>query len=170
MNENAMPTPTSRYPGSRFAAKLPCTGICVYQSMPAVISASPVTSTGSHADPRHERLRRAGDGDHGSRREEKRQPGLQRRVVQHLLHVQRQQEEVREDDRAEQEAGDVRAGDGSQAEDAERDHRRLLPLLDRDEGDEQHGGGDEHADRPPARPADVGRLRDPVDEERETRR
>src|SRR3954447_9149913 len=46
MNENAMPTPTSRYPGSRCVANEPFTGICVYQSIPPVISAKPTAITG----------------------------------------------------------------------------------------------------------------------------
>src|SRR5260221_14612425 len=45
VNENAMPTPTIRYPGRRCVTNEPSTGICVYHSIPPVISARPTAPT-----------------------------------------------------------------------------------------------------------------------------
>ena len=57
---------------------------------------SPVDQHRLRADPRRQRLREPGDEHRAAGRREEGQPGLQRRVAEHLLDVQRQQEEVRE--------------------------------------------------------------------------
>ncbi len=100
---------------------------------------------------------------------EERQSGLERGVVQHLLHVQGQEEEVREHDRAEEDAAHVRSGHGAHAEDAERHDRRTVAQLDHDERREEHRRADQLLDRVRGAPADLRRLRDRVDEEREAR-
>src|SRR4051794_3111212 len=46
MNENGNANPTSRYPGRRSDQYDPSTGICVYQSIPAVIATKPAIMTG----------------------------------------------------------------------------------------------------------------------------
>jgi len=51
-------------------------------------------------DPRHQHLRNGREADDRKRQCDVRDAGLERRVVQHLLHVQREQEELRENRRA----------------------------------------------------------------------
>ena len=46
MNENGSPKPTSRYPGSRSLQNEACTGICVYQSIPAIMATNPIAMIG----------------------------------------------------------------------------------------------------------------------------
>ena len=58
-------------------------------------------------------------------------------VAEDLLHVERDEEEHREERGADQEADHVGAGDGAHAEDREGDERRPRAQLDRDEGAEQ---------------------------------
>ncbi len=142
----------------------------MYQIIAPVISTSPIVNTGRTPIRVDERLRDAGDGDDGSRGREERQSGLECGVVQHLLHVERQQEEVREDDGAEEDAADVGAGHRAHAEDAERHDRRRMPRLDHEERRKEHSRTDQLLDRVGGAPADLGRLRDRIDEQRETRR
>ena len=54
----------------------------------------------SRPEPRRQRLRRARDGDDGARGREEGEARLEGRVMQHLLYVQRQQEEIRVHDGA----------------------------------------------------------------------
>src|SRR5215218_8180669 len=81
--------------------------------------------------------------------------GLDRAVAEHLLHVERDEEEHREERGADQDPDHVGAGDRPQAEDREGDERRLRAALDRDEGDQQDRGGGEDTDRLRRAPAGV---------------
>ena len=77
------------------------------------------------AEPRDEPLRDGGERDDRQGQADIGDTGLQRRVVQHLLHVQGQQEELREDRAAHQEAAQVRRRQRPQLEDAQRQQRCL---------------------------------------------
>ena len=75
-------------------------------------------STGFTPGLRDERLRGARGDDRRQRDREVADAGLERREAEHLLHVEREQEEHAEDDRPQPEADDVRAGRRPPAEEA----------------------------------------------------
>ena len=105
------------------------------------------------------------DGRPGGRQE--RHAGLERRPAEHLLHVEGQDEEVREDHRAEQEPDHVGAEQRADAEDPEGHQRRPRCAARSGRSREERARGDQQQDRAGRGPADVGRLRDRVDEQRE---
>ena len=78
----------------------------------------PERQDGADPEARHKRLRDGGERDDRERQGDVGDAGLDRRVVEHLLHVEREQEELREDRSAHQQAGDVRGCQRSQSEDA----------------------------------------------------
>ena len=77
-----------------------------------------------------------GDDDR-HRQRQVREPGLDRAVAQHVLHVQRDEEEHAEQRCSGQDPDHVRSGERAVAEDRERHQRRGRAQLDRDEGGEQ---------------------------------
>ena len=79
------------------------------------------------SDPERERLRDVREHDHGKCQRHVCDTGLHRRVVQHLLHVERQQEELREHRAAEKEARDVRPGERPEPEHPHREQRGARP-------------------------------------------
>ncbi len=88
-------------------------------------------------------------------------------VAEHLLHVEGDEEEHREQRGADQDPDDVGAGQGADAEDREGDERFPRALLDDDErGEEDQGYGDQRQGfrRPPTRGVRVDHR---IDEERE---
>ncbi len=85
--------------------------------------------------------------------------------MQHLLHVERQQEELREDGGAHQQPADVGARERAQPEHPQRQERRARASLDRDEGDDQRGGRGEQPDRLARAPAVLHGPRHRVDEQ-----
>ena len=97
------------------------------------------------------RQRRDQERQQGHRQEA--QAGLERRVAEHVLHVEREVEEHREHRRRQHEGDDRRAGEGRVAEQRQVEHRLPLARLGDDEGDEQDGGGPEQPEDQGARPA-----------------
>src|SRR6476646_8129346 len=93
--------------------------------------------------------------------------GLDRAEAEHLLHVERDEIEHREERGADQDPDHVGAGDRPQAEDREGHQRRPRPPLDRDEGDQQQRRGGEDADRLGRAPAGVFGVEQGEDEGRE---
>ena len=87
-----------------------------------------------------------GGDDDRQRQRQVGEPGVDRAVAEHLLHVEGDEEEHREQRGAGQHADDVGAGQRPQPEDAEGHQRRGRAQLDRDEGGEQRRG--EAASRP----------------------
>jgi hypothetical protein len=122
------------------------------------------------AEPRHEALRDGGRDDDRQRDGEVADAGLHRREAQHLLHVERKQEEDPEDDGSQAEADHVRARQRAPLEDAKRDERRARARLVPEEDRHQRGRGQEDADRLRRAPADPVRLCQPEHEEHEARR
>ena len=96
--------------------------------------------------------------------------GLDRRVAEHVLEVERQEEELREHPRRDREGRDLRAGERRYAEEPDVEHRGPRAQLDRHEGDEEHRRGGEEADDATARPAPVGAAEEPEDEREQRRR
>ena len=96
-------------------------------------------------------------------------PGLDRRVAQHVLQVERDEEEHREQRHADQQPDDVGAAQGSVSEDRERHQRITLAALNCHERDQQHPGCGQADDRPGRSPADADRVHDGVDEQRQPR-
>ena len=84
--------------------------------------------------------------------------------MQHLLHVQGEHQEHREDRRAEDQSGDVCADDRPQPEDRERHERLGAAPLPADKGCEQGERSGEERDRLERAPAVVVCLRDRVHE------
>ncbi len=119
------------------------------------------------ADPRDELGGDPGGDDDPEREGQVGEAGVDRAVAEHLLHVERDEEEHREQRRADQEPDDVGARQGPEAEDPERHQRRLRASLDRDEGGDQRRGQAEQAERLQRAPARVGRVDDRVDQDRE---
>ena len=79
---------------------------------------------GLDADAGHQLGRHRRPDDRGAGHRQVRDARPQRRVAEHLLHVERQHQEHREQHGPERQARDVRAGHGAQAEDRER-HERI---------------------------------------------
>ena len=92
------------------------------------------------------------------------EPGLERRHVQHQLHVQREQQEHREQHRAQDEPGHVRTEHGSNPEDRERDERLVAAALPGEERSEQRGRDGERRPRGQRAPAPLVGLGDPEHE------
>ena len=167
-NENPRPTPVRMNPGVRSTRYEPPTEIWLKYSSPSAVSAIPVASTvrtpilvTSACDAPAETMITA-------RHQQVADAGLDRRVAQHLLHVEREQEEHRENRRAQHQRDRV----GCRLS----DRLRKMPsgisgALTRrsvtDESDQQHGRGDEQADRPRSRPRVVDRLHQAVHQQRQ---
>jgi len=112
-------------------------------------------------------IRGHGDGDR-DRHEGK--PGAGGRVVEHLLQVQREQEELREADRRD-DRGDQRPGaERRAAKDLERDERRRGPSLDREECRSEDGSCTEQEDRRRTPPALLRRAGQREDKHHQGRR
>ena len=86
------------------------------------------------------------------------------------MHIERQDEEVGEDDHAHQEADNVGGAQRPVAEDSERHQRRSAAQLDGEEAGQDHRGRDQQQDRLCRSPAVLGRPGDGVDEERQAAR
>ena len=98
-------------------------------------------------------------------------PAWSGRHAEHLLHVEREHEEHREGEGAEQKGDDVRARQRPEArEDPERHEWRLRPQLDDDERGEQDCRGGKHADGLGRAPSDDVRAGEGVDEQDERAR
>ena len=130
-----MPIAMIRKPGSRSPRYEPSTDTCVKYTRPTVSRLIPVTSTGltptrvtSCCATIDQTIDVTRDGDVRDTR-------LERRVPEHLLHVEREHQEHREERRAEDEPGDVRARDGLDPEDRERHERVLGDGLAHDEAE-----------------------------------
>ena len=113
----------------------------------------------------------AGERDRGERRRQPGEPGLERRVAEHLLHVQRADEDEREEARR-------RAGGRPRSRRRASCSRKIRSGISGastrvsidQERDEQRRRRGEQRDRPRRAPADLRRLRDRVDEQRAARR
>ena len=91
--------------------------------------------------------------------------GLDRRVAEHVLHVQGEEEEQREEAGERDQLRRVRVREPVDAEDRQRRERvRCAPLVDHERGQQRDRAG-ELGDRAGGAPADVGRLDQRVDEQ-----
>ena len=90
---------------------------------------------------------------------------LDRRVVQDVLQVERQQEELRERDRADDRHRGVRAGERARAEDPQRQQRVGRAQLDQHEGPDERGRDAEEPERAGRAPAVARRAGGRVDEQ-----
>ena len=95
---------------------------------------------------RREDERHGGDG-------EQPEPGLERRVAEHVLQVEDDIEQHREHRGRDREGRQRGSGERGHAEEPDVEHRARRPQLDGDERREQHGAGAEAADDLGARPA-----------------
>ena len=84
----------------------------------------------ARAENRHETLRDVRDHGNAGRDRHERDAGACGRVVQHLLEIERQQEELRERERRDDDRDQRRDPEGGAAEDLERQERRFGPPLD----------------------------------------
>ena len=97
-------------------------------------------------------------------------PVFTARVAEHVLEVERQEEELREHPGRDRKGGDLRARERRHPEEADVEHRRLVPQLEEPEGDEKHDRGGEEADDAAARPAPVAAAKQPEDEREQAAR
>src|SRR6266545_2468041 len=114
-----------------------------------------------------EQLREAGERDGCERGCKPGDPGLQRRVAQHLLHVERADEDEAEEAATEQQPYGVRSCHRAQPEDPQRHQRRLDARLDDQEGDERRRRGGQKRNRASRSPTDLGRPRERVHEQQQ---
>ena len=176
--------------GTTLSATSAITGFSRPTPTPATMKpSSRVVHSELGVDPRHQQQADAGERqpageqhpgldaaeqDPGDRRDEEgrdrdRQvpdPGLERRVAEVVLQVERQVEEEREHRARDREGRDLDAGEGAAAEEMKRQHRLADPALDRDEGRQQRprrrrtGRGSARCPSPPgcraAAPAPAG--------------
>jgi hypothetical protein len=89
---------------------------------------------------------------------------LDRRVAEHGLHVEREEEEHRQEAGDRHQLGGVGGGDALDLQDRERDERVAHAQLVEQEPGEKHRGAGEPGDRAPRAPADVRCLHERVDE------
>ena len=89
------------------------------------------------AEPGDELPAEAGRDDDRQRQRQVGEPGVDRAVAEHLLHVEGDEEEHREERGAYEESDGVGSGQGSETEDPERDQRCIRAALDRDECSDQ---------------------------------
>src|SRR5215217_9190670 len=109
---------------------------------------------------------RAGCEDDADGERQVRDAGLECRVPEHVLHVQRDEEEHGEQRGGDQDGGHVDAGDRAHAEDArERDERGLLAALDQVETTHQREREPAEAERLRRAPAGAVRVDQRVDEQ-----
>ena len=94
-------------------------------------------------------------------------PEPQRRVAEHLLRVQGEDERHADRDGADQEHQAVRGDERARVEDASGTQRRAVARLDQRERGQQHRGAGEREDRPRVAPADLRCLDRRVDEQHE---
>ena len=94
---------------------------------------------------------------------QERQAGLQRAVVEHVLEVERAEEERRVHPGDEEAADDARADQAAQAQDAQRHDRVRDPRLEGQEGAHQRDREGPEAEHLGGAPAVAGRLHDRVD-------
>ena len=87
------------------------------------------------------------------READERDAGLHRRVVKDILEVERQEEELRERDCADDRHGGVSGGQRAQPKDPQRQQGRRRAQLDRDERDHERDGAAEKRERRSARPS-----------------
>ena len=95
---------------------------------------------------------------------------LDRGVAEHVLHVEGEEEEHRQEPGEGDQLGGVGGGQSFDAEDGEREQRVAGAPLDDDERDEQDGGGAEFTDGVPVAPAGVRGLDQRVDQQQHRRR
>ena len=107
------------------------------RSGPAAVSSSPATSVGLKPTRVTSTDATPAAHDDPDRQRQVREPRLQRVVAQHLLHVQRDEEEHREQRHRDEQRDDVGAGQRPVAEDPERDERARRAQLDGDERADQ---------------------------------
>ena len=117
MNANAVPAPATKNGPARSAPEPTVHG---QPGSPTAIPARDQRHAGRHdrrgTDPRvTSHCVEPGERHRGQRRGQPRESGLQRRIAEHLLHVERPDEDERIEAGAEQEADRVRAGDVSAA-------------------------------------------------------
>ena len=133
MNANAVPAPATRHRPGEVRQEVAVDRHLGGPDHPRADQRHADRQHGLRADARDQQLRDAGERDRRQRGGQPRDSGLQRAVVQHLLHVQRPDEDEREEAAAEQQPGDVRAGQRAQPEDRQRQDRLAHATLDHDE-------------------------------------
>ena len=109
--------------------------------------------------------RDASRDDEADRQRQVGDAGLDRRVAEHGLHVEREEEEHRQEAGDRHQLGRVGGGDSLDLQDRERDERVAHAQLVEHEPGEEHCGAGEPGDRAPCAPADVGCLDQRVDEQ-----
>src|SRR5436190_388315 len=119
---------------------------------------------------RQPRDRDRGDEHDGQREGEEGDAALDGRVVQDVLEVQRQQEELRESDAADDRHRDVRTRERPAPEDAQRQQRRRRAKLDRHERKHKRGGASEERQGDGCAPAVARSAGRRVDEQHQARR
>ena len=150
--------------------KLPPTETRLNQSRPTTMKSRPGGEHRLVAELGHELGGDPGRGHDHQRQRQVGEPGVDRAVAEHLLHVEGDEEEHREERGADQQADHVGPGQGADAEDRERHQRLGGAQLDRDEGGEQRDRERDQADRLGRAPAGVVGVDQRVDEDRERRR
>ena len=91
--------------------------------------------------------------DDQERHRQERRARLDGGVAEHVLHVERDEEEDAEHRERDEEHREVRADVGAVAEQRQVEHRRALAPLEEDEGGERDDGDDEGADDPQPSPS-----------------
>ena len=120
-------------------------------------------------DPVRERAGDRGDDEAEDGQRQEAQARLQRRVVEHALHVDRQVEEEREHPRREAEGDRRDAVEGGLAEQGQVEHRVVAAALDRDEGASSDRGADQAGEDQRAPPA-LRVAADQAEDQQEERR
>ena len=125
----------------------------------------PESERRTHAEAADDRLRDIGDHDHRQREGDEGDAALDGRVMEDALQVEREHEELRKGDRADNRHRGVRARQRAQPEDAQREERRLRAELDHYERGEQGCCPAEEPERRRRGPAVAGGARRRVHEQ-----
>src|SRR3954447_23430880 len=117
------------------------------------------------ADAGHEHRGQAGRHDDPEGQRQVGEAGLQRAVAEHVLHVERHEEEHREQRHRHQQRDHVGARQRPVPEDPERDERALRAALDQEEAREEQQRDRDERDRLGRAPAGVDGVDERVDEQ-----
>ena len=154
-----MPAPPSTNAGNRSQKYCPSTGSRASDATETADSEQPGGQRRPDADAADDDLREVRDDDDGQREADEGHAALDGGVVEDVLQVQREQEELRERDRADDRHRRVRGRERAEPEDPQRQERRLASELDRDEREhERRGAGEQPERRRRAPPSLVARV------------
>ena len=165
-NTNPSPKPITIRPGRTSGRYEPVAGASDSSTSPTAATSVPASVTAAHPEAGDQALREPRRRDHATGQRQEAEAGLDRRHVQHVLQVERREEEHREHAAGDDEHRCVRSAQRAGAEDVESHQRMRRAQLDHDERDDAAPRRPAiSAEGPPGAPAVLLGLDDAVHEQ-----